>query len=674
MKTVESLSKDQKKHTPIYRIKGLDGLRALAATLVLGYHLFPDHVPLGYIGVDIFFVLSGFLITALLLRNISHNGTIRFTRFWVKRFRRLLPAVTLTVIGSLALALLVRGDALVKLTWQAFGSVSGTYNWFHISQGSSYFEQRSPLLFSNMWSLAVEQQFYLLWPIVLFVTVFLPRRIRPFIALLLAGVSVAWAGYISWTYPAISGGTDVFSRIHIGTDTHAFGLMLGATLALCVPEALSGAAPFQGSIKRHIAGVVSALSFLALFSVPFILPNGSYMYPWGLFGASVLATFVIMGCLGKDSCPQPAIRAVLSLRPLVWLGERSYGIYLWHWPLNTLCFYAFSLNVWAQAGIVVSLSILFAHFSYRYVELPIRRIGFIGWCKRQRASIREGLRPRKYRSSAHNVQRNVRTASSCAKIISVPSLAVLACVALVLNKPYSSAETFIRAGEKGEVAVRHDDEKLSAKPSDSGTPAGGEKHWNDTASSESGDSEKNGASSGDASSGDDAKGTSKGASSKPPVSGENVTIIGDSVTLAAKPYLEASIPGVWVDAKVSRSIQAAPSILQVLANSGQLREYVVLGLATNSYMRASEWAKIEPYLQGKKVVIVNSYSPYPRTDMANENIRNIVATHPDMIRVADWASIAGAHQDHLAGDRTHPDGTLGQMYADEVNRALNSFD
>ncbi|MDY5151228.1 hypothetical protein R6G85_01835 [Actinotignum urinale] len=91
-------------------------------------------------------------------------------------------------------------------------------------------------------------------------------------------------------------------------------------------------------------------------------------------------------------------------------------------------------------------------------------------------------------------------------------------------------------------------------------------------------------------------------------------------------------------------------------------------------MRASEWAKIEPYLQGKKVVIVNSYSPYPRTDMANENIRNIVATHPDMIRVADWASIAGAHQDHLAGDRTHPDGTLGQMYADEVNRALNSFD
>ena len=147
------------------RIVGLDGLRALAALLVLIFHLFPHRLGVGYVGVDMFFVLSGFLITALLLRERNVTGHTDLRAFWVRRARRLVPAVAVATVGSFALARCFGGDSLVQLRWQTLGALTGTYNWLEIVNGSSYFEKQSPLLLTNMWSLAVEQQFYLFWPL-----------------------------------------------------------------------------------------------------------------------------------------------------------------------------------------------------------------------------------------------------------------------------------------------------------------------------------------------------------------------------------------------------------------------------------------------------------------------------------------------------------------------------
>lgn len=146
---------------PHGRILGLDGLRAIAAFIVVVYHLIPGVADVGYIGVDMFFVISGFLISSLLMKEHEAQGSISIGRFWVRRIRRLVPAVLVATMGALALARLFGGDTLTQLRWQALGAVTGSYNWLQIVHSSSYFDQQSPLLLNNMWSLAVEQQFYI---------------------------------------------------------------------------------------------------------------------------------------------------------------------------------------------------------------------------------------------------------------------------------------------------------------------------------------------------------------------------------------------------------------------------------------------------------------------------------------------------------------------------------
>ena len=199
------------------RIVGLDGLRAIAAFFVLAFHLVPGVALAGFAGVDMFFVLSGFLITSLLLEERAVHGRLDLRRFWVRRCRRLFPAVSVTVVGSAALALMVGGDALVALSRQALGALTATYNWVEIAAGASYFEQSSPLLLTNMWSLAVEQQFYLVWPLVIAAMMTWRRSRRCAVALGLGAVSVVWH--------AVVVNHDV-SRAYMGTDSHLWGLML----------------------------------------------------------------------------------------------------------------------------------------------------------------------------------------------------------------------------------------------------------------------------------------------------------------------------------------------------------------------------------------------------------------------------------------------------------------
>lgn len=194
------------------------------------FHLIPGHVPSGFAGVDIFFTLSGFLIT-LLLDQIAQTHSLGLRSFWVRRFRRLTPAVVTTTIITTCLALRVGGDALVALRRQTFGALTGTYNWFEIADESSYFDNFSPLLLTNMWSLAVEQQFDLVWPFVLILILALPPILRRWYTVLLGCISIL-------AFILLEPGN--LSRSYMGTDTHLWGLMFGAALALTYPRALRG--------------------------------------------------------------------------------------------------------------------------------------------------------------------------------------------------------------------------------------------------------------------------------------------------------------------------------------------------------------------------------------------------------------------------------------------------
>ncbi|MBR5951148.1 MAG: acyltransferase, partial [Actinomycetaceae bacterium] len=354
------------------RIRGLDGLRTLAVFLVLGYHLLVGVFNSGFIGVDVFFVISGFLITSLLLREEETSGRISLHAFWLRRLRRLVPAVVVATFVTVALAGLVGGDSAVQLRWQSLGAVTGTYNWLEIAFHSSYFEAQSPLLLTNMWSLAVEQQFYVVWPLLLLSVIrFIPRRLRPLVAIVLATASFAGTAFL------MQQGEDV-TRAYVGTDTHSFGLMIGAALALSLPGLMNGKRDDVSPRRVRVYGVAGWIGGIAVVALAVFVPDKASFYPWVMLGASIATAFLIRAMLpdmGQGVLTR-ALWAVFHSPVMCWIGERSYGIYLWHWPLWVIAYYWAHLPVLVVAVIVTALSFVFAHLSYVFIETPIRREGF----------------------------------------------------------------------------------------------------------------------------------------------------------------------------------------------------------------------------------------------------------------------------------------------------------
>lgn len=615
------------------RLQGLDGIRGIAAMFVLVYHLLPQYAKAGFAGVDIFFVLSGFLITLLLIDRLDSTGSLGIGHFWIRRFRRLVPAAVTTCIGAGILALLSGTDALVALPRQVVGVLTGTYNWLEIISGASYFEQQSPLLLTNAWSFAVEQQFYVIWPLILLLLVRLPKHLRIWIALGIGGASTAWH--------AVLVGQDL-SRAYMGTDTHLWGLMIGAALAFAVPNAMQ----MVDERAKHAGyiGFFGVISFFATMFLMTVLPE-SFMYPWGMVIVSLATAFTIRGLLPDVSYAGTArlLRKVLELRPLVWLGERSYGIYLWHWPLWVLAFYvAPQMSLSMSATLVSVASVLFAALSYRFIETPIRRVGFLQWCR--------------------IVWSGFLTFTGKVRI-------VIAVIVLVIASLFAVALCFSPNQSSAQIAIEQG--AMSAPASDAMT---------------SGSQSADAASSGDQSQSETQSDAQSGAQSgepefirrydytQPQVTGEEITIIGDSVTLGSSAALSEAFPGVYVDAEVSRSVLAAGPIIDSLNAQGLLREYVVISLATNAVVTDDQIdalvAQIGPE---RKLILVTAFGPARTTWIppSNDTIWR-AATRYRNVFAADWANPISRHPEDLAGDSVHPATDQGhQIYVEAIRSALN---
>ncbi|USR79605.1 acyltransferase family protein [Arcanobacterium pinnipediorum] len=617
------------------RILGLDGLRAIAALIVVVYHLIPGVATVGYVGVDIFFVISGLLITSLLAKEFETNGSISLGAFWLRRIRRLVPAVVLATIGSLALARIFGGDALTQLRWQALGAVTGSYNWLQISHSSSYFDLQSPLLLNNMWSLAVEQQFYLFWPLVLIIFLYcLPMRFRVAATLLLAGASVALHVFTVSVDP---------TSAYVSTFSHSFGLMLGAGLALALPGLLSGSrAPAQ-----PLWGYLSWIALGAILVLSFSVGDGWWMYPWGMLGFSILAVFVVRGLLPDASgFGARSVRAVLQWPPLVWLGHRSYGIYLWHWPLHVIGFYHSPFAVRPTAIVIVVLSIIFADLSYRFVETPIRRYGLRLWLSQKR--------------HAHT--------SRLVYATGLGVLSVLAVAGILTERQMSSGERYLHMAQQEIQTRQHDDG--DSPPSD--PPAAGAQ----TESNVGGGKTEVLPPAPDASSAAPSPELGESRTQVAQLVGNNVIVIGDSVTVAAQPALENLLPGIIVDGAVSRSVKAFAAIAEQYQLRNELRPYVVIALGTNAAITAQDVESILTIVgEERKVVFVTASAPEYATwvPIANATMRSFAAQYPDRIVIADWEAIALSHPEYLAGDKIHPDSEGGQLFADAIVQALKQF-
>lgn len=604
------------------RFAGLDGLRSIAVVTVILFHLSPGFVVGGYLGVDVFFVISGFLITALLLREHSGSGRIQLRDFWRRRARRLLPALAVLLLVSCAVALVAGGNVLVGLGRQVLGATTFSSNWLSIAAERSYFTESNPELFRNLWSLAVEEQFYLIWPLLLIALLLIRNRaVRAVIIGLLAAGSVAAMAVLS-----LPAGDP--TRVYYGTDTHSFGLALGALLAVVSqrwsPVALAW--PRWSRILLPTLGAVSIVTVIALALT--MREDAAWVYPGGLLAVSALTVIAIAGSV----LPGSMLGTALDVQPLRWIGERSYGLYLWHWPVFVLVV-AFlptwardGASGWALGGIALGVTVIASTLSYRFIEQPIRRGGF-------RATFRSwfGVGVGASDKSASAGKRRIRTPQLVSAITAgslVLSLGAASVFAVANDPGTSDSQAIIEAGEAA----------LAQPPRprpDAQTP---EQPSSDLAVAIP--------------------------------TGDGITAIGDSVMLASAPALQEAFPGIRIDAVVSRQLAQAPALVRAMMAEGTLRPTILLGLGTNGPIDENVLSEIRSIVGPKhEIVVVNVQAPRGWTPGVNSALA-VFAREYRNVEIANWHDAIAPYISTLARDQVHPGPTGAGIYVKVVTAAL----
>ena len=341
----------------------LDGLRAVAVGAVIAFHFGATQMQGGFLGVDLFFVLSGYLITSLLVVEWGRTGTIAFLAFWVRRARRLLPALVLVVVAIAVWAALASPtDRLGTIRTDGIWTLFYGANWRFIISGQSYFDlfsEASP--FRHMWSLAIEEQFYLVWPLVAFVTLRAARG-RTWLLATVCGVGLlASLGAMLLLYDSADP-----SRAYYGTDSRAHGLLIGALLALLLARHRGRR---QSSVGLQVLGAVGAVAVVGMFVAS--ADTDSWLYPGGFLAFEIAVAVVLAAVTVPSASP---LSAVLSLRPVRWVGAISYGLYLWHWPVTIAISEGRTrLGGWELAGIRLAATFALATASYYVLELPVRQ-------------------------------------------------------------------------------------------------------------------------------------------------------------------------------------------------------------------------------------------------------------------------------------------------------------
>lgn len=588
------------------RVPGLDGLRAVAVIVVVLFHLTPGAAIGGYLGVDVFFVVSGFIITRLLLVEHLSTGRIRLGAFWARRARRLLPALVVLLLACSTAALLVGGDVLVGLGAQLVTALTFSSNWYFIASGSDYFASTAPELFRNLWSLAVEEQFYLVWPLLLLLVVLRMPRTARIIGLALATAASALAMGLLLT-PGDP------TSVYYGTGTHAFGLTLGAMLAVVSRDWSTRALEWPRTLRTGL-GTAGAVALAGVLALSVVMPgDADWAYRGGLLAVAVLTTVLIAAFLVPGS---PLARG-LDAAPLRWVGRRSYGIYLWHWPVVVLL--AAALPdwaadpglTWAVGGVAAAITVVAAAASYRFVETPIRSAGF-------RASFREW-------AAGWRTSRLAAAGSAVAIVLVLGGVAGTA-AALAQQPRESGVADRIRAGED---AIR---ETPAPSPSAPETP--------------------------------DPTGP------PPQLQGDQITAVGDSVMLAAVPELQAAFPGIQIDAAVSRQMSAAPDILRGLRDAGALRPVVVVALGTNGSVGEQTLDDIRSAIgPERELVLVTAQAPRGWIPGVNEKLSAYAWQYRD-VELADWYTAIQPHLDVLARDHVHFGGAGARIFTATIQEAL----
>ncbi len=661
---------NQASHVPYN--PGIDGLRAIAVLAVIAYHSGVTRFSGGFLGVEIFFVISGYLITALLLGEYEVNQRIDIKRFWDRRARRLFPALIAYIGGSTALAYMTARD-VIPTKGEVLTALGYVYNWFSIFQGVSYtdgFERKN--FFHHLWSLAVEEQFYLFWPLILWgLLSFIGKRLT--FALVIAGIIgssvLRWALYEPFSDPL---------RVYYGTDTRASALLIGAAVAFLwrpwkSEKALIATPNTFTKSSVFIIGTASLVGLIwANMHYTLFYPNIDSLFRGGMLITSVLTALVI----AVSVTPHSLLGKIMGIRAMRWIGKRSYGLYLWHWPVFQLTRPRVDVDIdgWELFLIRIIVTLIVVEISYQFIERPIRE-------RRFRKSLASALTLPKLKTTFGK--------------FALTAVALIGCFVTLeqVQAEWSDPETIDEQVQE----VEDEQSELSPTPiptpiptpmpSPTPTPAPIEEKEVEPVEPEPDPMESF-----------DIVTFVETVTAENPIWAnllplvtnpefeiyyDRVTFIGDSIMKGA--VTNASIKDLDtifyerisvltdnanVEAEVARQWNEAPGIIRELKSQDLLGEVVVIHLGSNGVVDEELIAKtFEALGDTELVVVLNARVPKPWEGRVNSILEKEIPLYENAVLV-DWRSVSNDYPEYFARDGVHLTKLGSQVYLDQIIIAL----
>ena len=617
-------------------VPGLDGLRALAVLAVVVYHANKTWLGGGFLGVEVFFVISGYLITLLLIAERERQGGVSLSNFWIRRARRLLPALFVLLLGTIVYCAMFDRDRLGMLRGDVVSGVLYASNWFQVWTGSSYTSEFAFAPLRHLWSLAVEEQFYIVWPVVMYLVL---RRMRsrtlPVLGLIFTAGAIGIAVYTAVTYQ--TGVIDAFDKtpeqymtflgrnvlrtdfLYLGTITRASGLFLGAALAaVWRPWAIRRGRAGSNANGLDVLGVLGLVAlgymcwtFRDVVSVTDVGTQGyDLLYRGGLFAVGIATLFAI----ATVTHPRSRLgKYVIGTPILVWIGKRSYGLYLYHWTIFQAYRKSAGTGLTVQEFVVLMVvTLAVTELSYQFIETPIRTGTALQAYRRWR-------------------QRGGRVGAPIGVGLATLSVVPIFAVASLVGAKVIPDDI---------TANLNDNEEAVTSISTTTTVAGVTTTLPTNSTTTT---------------------LAKGKI--------DVLAVGDSVMLGSAKKLASH--GITVDAAKNRQVIYALQIFNYYKSTKELGNNVVIHLGTNGITKKSTFEKIlDPLKDVPNVIVLTMRAPGRASESLNNAVINsLPATYPN-VKILDWYAISRDHPDWFASDGIHPNSTGQDQYVAAILQAL----
>ena len=583
-------------------LPSIDSLRAIAVIAVIIYHIDANYLPGGFLGVDLFFVLSGYLISSLIIKEYKSTGTVNLYNFYVRRARRLLPAVYFMITVVLIIITLFNGVLLKKSYLDALFGYIYSSNWWYIFHKLDYFDSfgsQSP--FKHLWSLAIEEQFYMFFPLIFLL---FNRKSKSnnsnsklnknFIYVVLSLILVSLIAHI------LLFDINNINRIYFGTDTRAFSLLVGVVGAILYPmDRLS-----ERTTKKDnmIYSIVSLVSILVLIG---IMINTSEYNTWLYRGGFLLVAIIGLIIIISSGRQYTFMSKLLSFKPFVFIGKISYSLYLWHFPILVVTTPVSEIGNPNLFYVTLRIVLIFlvATGSYMFVETPIRKLGFVNYINLL-------------------FKRIMKFKNNTKKII----FASIALVAVVFTMgvfgksvPYlSTAFVTEMSNNKESQFISNNNENNTNNSSE---------HKNDNNNNQEGN-----------------KSEDKKYSS--------LLVIGDSLTVDIGEKIKEKYPGAIIDGKISRQLTAATALADQYANYNNENTAVIFQLGTNGFFTESQVEELVKKFDKADIYFVNVKVPRTWEKTVNKELDALKERHSD-ITIIDWYNVANNNQNYFEPDKVH---------------------